>query len=131
MTDEEWDAIRPILVQHHCGYSDRPRAGVKMQDVRGRLDAIFRAVTRKRTKDGGRASWRTLPPEFGKADTVSRTYRRWATSISGDDGCHGAMPRTPRHRDTAPARGAWRRRRIQPPRPGRTESGVRCLVVFG
>jgi hypothetical protein len=51
-----------------------------MADLRGRLDAVFRAVTLKRpaSEGGGRASWRQLPEGFGKADTVSRTYRRWA-----------------------------------------------------
>ncbi len=49
-------------------------------DPRARLDAIFRAATLKRPlrEGGGRAAWRALPEEFGRADTVSRTHRRWA-----------------------------------------------------
>jgi transposase len=79
LTDAEWAALRPILAEHGCGVSDRPRAGRPMADARGRLDAIFRAVTLKRPRPqgGGRAPWKQLPEAFGKSDTVSRTYRRW------------------------------------------------------
>src|SRR5689334_18350316 len=53
--------------------------GRPIADPRARLDAIFRAVMLKRpnTEGGGRAPWRLLPPEFGKADTIARCYRRW------------------------------------------------------
>jgi hypothetical protein len=68
-----------MLAEHGCGLSDHPRAGRPMADARGRLDAIFRAVTlkRPRAQGGGRAPWKQLPEEFGKSDTISRTYRRW------------------------------------------------------
>jgi hypothetical protein len=75
-----------------CGFRDAPgisAAGRPMADPRARLDAIFRAVTLKREvprrdrRAGtellpGRACWCDLPESFGRADTVSRTYRRWA-----------------------------------------------------
>ena len=79
LSDAEWAALRPFLAEHGCGLSDHPRAGRPMADARARLDAIFRAVTLKRPRPqgGGRAPWTQLPPEFGKADTISRTYRRW------------------------------------------------------
>ena len=71
MTDEEWTFLRPLLPGVTSGGAGRP-----MPDARARLDAIFRAVTLKRA-DGTRAAWRELPPEFGKADSVSRLFRRW------------------------------------------------------
>lgn len=77
LTDAEWDALAPILAALGCGLSATPRAGRPAADPRARLDAIFRAVTLKHP-EGGRAPWRLLPPEFGKADTASRTHRRWA-----------------------------------------------------
>lgn len=79
MTDAEWATLAPILAQHGCGLAEHARAGRPMADPRGRLDAIFRAVTlkRPREKGGGRAPWKQLPEAFGKSDTVSRTYRRW------------------------------------------------------
>ncbi|WP_431269306.1 transposase [Dankookia sp. P2] len=82
LTDAEWAALRPILAEHGCGVADHPRPGRPMADARARLDAIFRAVTLKRPRPqgGGRAAWNQLPPEFGKADTVSRTYRRWCAA---------------------------------------------------
>ncbi len=82
LTDEEWAALRPILAEHGCGLSDHPRAGRKLADPRARLDAVFRAVTlkRPRAKGGGRATWKQLPEEFGKPDTISRTYRRWTAT---------------------------------------------------
>lgn len=74
LDDAEWAALRPFLERHRCGLGEG--AGRPMQDARGRLDAIFRAVTLK--KDGGRAPWRLLPEAFGKANTAARTFRRWA-----------------------------------------------------
>jgi transposase len=75
MTDEEWAFLRPLLPGTTNGGAGRP-----MADARARLDAIFRAVTLKRpaAEGGGRAPWKALPPEFGKADTAARTFRRWA-----------------------------------------------------
>ncbi|WP_187830285.1 transposase [Siccirubricoccus phaeus] len=77
MSDAEWNAIAPFLAAQGCGLSFAPRAGRPPVDTRARLDAIFRAVLLK-APGGGRGTWRQLPPEFGKPDTVSRTYRRWA-----------------------------------------------------
>jgi transposase len=75
MTDAEWEWLRPHLPGTAAGGPGRPLA-----DARARMDAIFRAVTLKRpaAEGGGRAPWRRLPEAFGKADTVSRTYRRRA-----------------------------------------------------
>jgi transposase len=75
MTEEEWAFLRPLLPGTTNGGAGRP-----MADARARLDAIFRAVTLKRPREegGGRAPWKALPPEFGKADTAARTFRRWA-----------------------------------------------------
>ena len=68
--------------RHASPFPGRPPgdAGRPPADTRARLDAIFRAVTLKRPKEqgGGRGTWAQLPPEHGKPDTVSRTYRRWA-----------------------------------------------------
>ena len=75
MTDAEWHLLRPLLPGSTAGGAGRPLA-----DRRARLDAIFRAVTLKRpaAQGGGRAPWGALPPEYGKADTVARLFRRWA-----------------------------------------------------
>jgi len=77
LTEAEWSAIGGHLAALGCGMSFGPRPGRPPEDVRARLDAIFRAVTIK-AGDGGRAPWRALPENFGKADTISRTFRRWA-----------------------------------------------------
>ena len=57
-----------------------PRAtpgGRPIRDPRTRLDAIFWLAAHTLP---GRAPppWAALPPEFGKPDTVSRQFRRWA-----------------------------------------------------
>ena len=70
LTEAEWSAIGGHLAALGCGMSFGPRPGRPPEDVRARLDAIFRAVTIK-AGDGGRAPWRALPQNFGKADTVS------------------------------------------------------------
>jgi hypothetical protein len=73
--------VASYLWVHGCGMAapGQARPGRPLPDPRGRLDAIFRAVTLKRParQGGGRAPWRALPEAFGKADTVSRSYRRW------------------------------------------------------
>ncbi len=74
MTDAEWKIIEPIMAAMACGMAERGRP--MDTSPRERLDAIFRWATMKH--EGGRAPWRLLPPEFGKPDTVSRSYRRWA-----------------------------------------------------
>jgi hypothetical protein len=60
------------------------------------MDAIFRAVTLKHPR-GGRGTWAQLPPEHGKPDTVSRTYRRWAranfwTRLLAEVACPTSQP---------------------------------------
>src|SRR4051794_22056844 len=77
LPDEEWEPLAPSLAAHGCGLSFAPRPGRPPEDTRARLDAIFRAVTLK-APGGGRGTWKQLPEAFGKPDTVSRTYRRWA-----------------------------------------------------
>ena len=81
LSDEEWEEVAPYLWTLNCGLqAPGPRRGgrpMEEAEVRARLDAIFRAVTLKHPK-GGRGTWRQLPEEFGRSDTVSRTYRRWA-----------------------------------------------------
>ncbi len=57
----------------------RARPGRPPPDPRARLDAIFRGVTLKRA-EGGRAPWAALPDAFGKSDTISRSFRRWAAA---------------------------------------------------
>ena len=83
MTDAEWEAIAPLLWGSGCGFRGPQRTrpdGNTMEDPRARLDAIFRGVTLKwqGPKGAYRAPWRALPEAMGKADTVSRTHRRWA-----------------------------------------------------
>ena len=70
-------ALAPILAAQGCGLAEAPRAGRPMANPRARLDAIFRAVTLKHPR-GGRGAWAQLPEAHGKADTVSRSFRRWA-----------------------------------------------------
>jgi transposase len=60
LSDAEWDALLPHLPVAECG---RPC------DLRFRFDAFFRVAC----TDG---PWRDLPEEYGKADTVSRHFRR-------------------------------------------------------
>lgn len=74
MTDAEWALLRPLLPGTTAGGAGRPLA-----DPRAALDAIFRAVTLKKA-DGTRAPWSALPPEFGKADSVARLFRRWTAA---------------------------------------------------
>ena len=79
LTDAEWEALVPHLAATGCGLHAPGAPGRPLPDPRARLDAIFRAVMLKRpnTEGGGRAPWRLLPPEFGKAPTIARCYRRW------------------------------------------------------
>jgi transposase len=74
LTEAEWALLEPYLAVHGCALGQRGRP----MDCtpRARLDAIFRFATLK--LDGARAPWRILPEAFGKPDTVSRSYRRWA-----------------------------------------------------
>jgi transposase len=81
LTDREWEAVAPYLWVHGCGMAapGETRPGRPLPDPRARLDAIFRGVTLKHP-EGGRAPWSALPEEFGKPDTISRTFRRWAAA---------------------------------------------------
>jgi len=63
LSDAEWAALAPFVLRSGPG---RP-----MADPRGRMDAVFRAVTAS-------GPWRGLPEEHGRADTVHRQFRRWA-----------------------------------------------------
>jgi transposase len=64
MTDAEWATIEPLI--QRLRFTGRP-----VDDVRNRINAVFHvAVTGK--------PWRLLPEGFGKPDTVSRHFRRWA-----------------------------------------------------
>jgi transposase len=58
-------------------FRERRRAGRPVRDPRGRLDAIFWLAAHT---GPGRAPppWAALPPAFGKPDTASRQFRRWA-----------------------------------------------------
>ncbi len=84
LTDLEWAVLSPFVFRHTAG---RP-----IQDARLRLDAIFWIAA---TPNGPRqdfvqpwrdfyslpdraARWADLPERFGKPDTVSRQFRRWA-----------------------------------------------------
>lgn len=63
LTDDEWDAVQPLL-------PPRPRVGRPNADHRTIIGGILWV---QRTG----ASWRRLPGEFGKWNTVYCRYRRW------------------------------------------------------
>jgi len=105
LTDAEWEAVAPYLWIKGCGMAapGAARPGRPLPDPRARLDAIFRAVTLKRpaAEGGGRAAWNQLPAEFGRPDTISRSFRRWAAAglwtrlleEVADPGCPPALRR--------------------------------------
>ncbi len=64
LSDAEWDTLLPFVV-----VQDRP--GRPLRDARARMDAVFWVAA-------SGSAWRTLPPRFGKPDTVSRHIRRLA-----------------------------------------------------
>jgi len=64
LNDEEWEQIRPLIV-------DPAAPGRPLADPRARLDACLYAATMP-------GAWHTLPEHHGRADTVSRQFRRWA-----------------------------------------------------
>ena len=64
ITDEEWEYIRPLIVDPHA-------PGRPIPDPRARFDACLYAACMP-------GAWDTLPEQFGKPDTISRTFRRWA-----------------------------------------------------
>ena len=71
LSDTEWAVLSPFV------FRTADVAGRPVRDPRGRLDAIFWLAAHMLP---GRAppSWAALPPRFGKPDTVSRQFRRWA-----------------------------------------------------
>ena len=97
LSDTEWAVLSPFLfraaeaeaekrrdaalaaAQHPDAPPLRERrpAGRPVRDPRARLDAIFWLAANTRP---GRAPppWHALPERFGKPDTVSRQFRRWA-----------------------------------------------------
>jgi len=61
MTDPEWDIIRPHILWLGAG---RP-----LRDLRTRVDGMFWVAASGRR-------WADLPRHFGRADTISRHFRR-------------------------------------------------------
>ncbi len=71
LSDDEWAALSPFVFRA-AGVAGRP-----VRDPRGRLDSVFWLAAN--TRPGlAPPPWRALPPEFGKPDTASRQFRRWA-----------------------------------------------------
>jgi transposase len=64
LTDGEWDFVRPFVLSLHG-------RGRPVREVRARLDACLHGATMV-------GPWKELPERFGKADTISRQFRRWA-----------------------------------------------------
>jgi transposase len=71
LSDDEWAVLAPFLFR-----SAGP--GRPVRDPRGRLDAVFWLAAHARRPGRSLPPWHALPPEFGKPDTVSRQFRRWA-----------------------------------------------------
>jgi transposase len=63
LSDHEWTCLAPYLTRHLVGRGGRTR------DLRARMDAIFRVAA-------SNDPWRALPPEYGRADTAARFFRR-------------------------------------------------------
>ena len=63
LSDDEWEMVRPFVVELHG-------RGRPVADLRARLDACLYGACMKE-------AWKELPAEFGRADTVSRQFRRW------------------------------------------------------
>ena len=64
LTDGEWDVVRPFVMSLHS-------RGRPVADMRARLDACLHGACMA-------GPWKELPEQFGKPDTVSRQFRRWA-----------------------------------------------------
>ena len=62
LADAEWDAVLPFVLV-------RDRPGRPLRDARRRMDAVFWVAA-------SGSAWATVPPRFGKPDTVSRHFRR-------------------------------------------------------
>ena len=71
LSDTEWAVLSPFV------FRAAEAAGRPVRDPRGRLDAVFWLAAHT---EPGRAPppWAALPPAFGKPDTASRQFRRWA-----------------------------------------------------
>jgi transposase len=71
LSDTEWAVLSPFV------FRTADVAGRPVRDPRGRLDAIFWLAAHTLP---GRAPppWAALPERFGKPDTASRQFRRWA-----------------------------------------------------
>jgi transposase len=63
LSDEEWALALPYVAALN-------RRGRPVRDLRGRLDACLHGACM-------REAWRELPAAFGRADTISRQFRRW------------------------------------------------------
>ena len=97
LSDDEWAVLSPFLHRAAEREAERRRAaeitagqapdapalrerrpaGRPVREPRQRLDAVFWLAAHTLP---GRAPppWAALPPEFGKPDTISRQFRRWA-----------------------------------------------------
>jgi transposase len=62
LADAEWEALLPFVIV-------RDRPGRPLRDARRRMDALFWTAA-------AGSAWRAAPPRFGKADTLSRHFRR-------------------------------------------------------
>ena len=71
LSDTEWAVLSPFV------FRSAEAAGRPVRNPRARLDAIFWMAAHTRP---GRAPppWHALPERFGKPDTASRQFRRWA-----------------------------------------------------
>ncbi len=70
LSDDEWAVLFPF-VHRHAG------AGRPVRNPRARLDAIFWLAAQPCR---ALPPWAALPSAFGKPDTVSRQFRRWAAA---------------------------------------------------
>ena len=72
LSADEWAVLSPFVFRHAA-------AGRPVRDPRARLGAVFWMAANTKP---GRAPppWAALPPAFGKPDTASRQFRRWATA---------------------------------------------------
>lgn len=64
LTAADWDAVRPLLPPQ------RPPAGRPRHDHRTVLGGIVWVIRNQ-------ASWRALPPVYGKWETAYKRYRLW------------------------------------------------------
>jgi transposase len=71
LSDDEW-AVLSLFVARSAG------PGRPVRDPRARLDAVFWMAAHARLPGRSLPPWHALPAAFGKPDTVSRQFRRWA-----------------------------------------------------